>query len=241
MNILFVTNRPADPTLLTMFERESWNVYTEYDLEDALMHSKSIDYSLILVDYLPLQEATRFVRQVRENKIEIPIVVNGVQLASSRAALYQVGASIALVPQVAPGFTELRCAMYAASSAIRATVVLRSGGFVLNRALRHLEFEGSVIHITKKEYAMLEILMMREGNVVTKEAFLNHLYGGIDEPNLKIVDVFLCKLRKKMRACVSFDPIETVWGRGYRLKTEKEYTQEPINVLVPAPTGLVFS
>jgi two-component system, cell cycle response regulator CtrA len=49
--------------------------------------------------------------------------------------------------------------------------------------------------------------------------FLNHLYGGMDEPEVKIIDVFMCKLRKKL-ANVSNGKnyIETVWGRGYVLR-----------------------
>jgi hypothetical protein len=63
---------------------------------------------------------------------------------------------------------------------------------------------------------MLELLSLRKGTTMTKEMFLNHLYGGMDEPELKIIDVFTCKLRKKLaNASNGKDYIETVWGRGY--------------------------
>jgi two-component system cell cycle response regulator CtrA len=58
--------------------------------------------------------------------------------------------------------------------------------------------EGRSVHLTGKEYAVLELLTLRKGVVLTKEAFLNHLYGGMDEPEVKIIDVFICKLRKKL-------------------------------------------
>ena len=78
---------------------------------------------------------------------------------------------------------------------------------------------GQSIHLTGKEYGILELLSLRKGTTLTKEMFLNHLYGGMDEPELKIIDVFICKLRKKLSTATGGDSyIETVWGRGYVLR-----------------------
>ena len=75
------------------------------------------------------------------------------------------------------------------------------------------------LHLTAKEYGILELLSLRKGMTLTKEMFLNHLYGGMDEPELKIIDVFICKLRKKLAQATGGDHyIETVWGRGYVLR-----------------------
>jgi two-component system cell cycle response regulator CtrA len=74
------------------------------------------------------------------------------------------------------------------------------------------------VHLTGKEYAILELLVLRKGMVLTKEAFLNHLYGGIDEPEMKIIDVFICKLRKKLAQAGAGNLICTVWGRGYMMR-----------------------
>jgi two-component system cell cycle response regulator CtrA len=75
------------------------------------------------------------------------------------------------------------------------------------------------VHLTGKEYGILELLSLRKGTTLTKEMFLNHLYGGMDEPELKIIDVFVCKLRKKLaQATGGSHYIETVWGRGYVLR-----------------------
>jgi two-component system cell cycle response regulator CtrA len=79
------------------------------------------------------------------------------------------------------------------------------------------------VHLTGKEYQMLELLSLRKGTTLTKEMFLNHLYGGMDEPELKIIDVFICKLRKKLAAAANGEHhIETVWGRGYVLRDPHE-------------------
>ena len=78
--------------------------------------------------------------------------------------------------------------------------------------------DGQAVHLTGKEYAILELLVLRKGMVLTKEAFLNHLYGGMDEPEMKIIDVFICKLRKKLAQAGAGNLIGTVWGRGYMMR-----------------------
>ena len=81
-----------------------------------------------------------------------------------------------------------------------------------------VEVNGARVHLTRKEYQLLELLSLRKGTTLTKEMFLNHLYGGMDEPELKLIDVFICKLRKKLaNASNGKNYIETVWGRGYVL------------------------
>jgi len=96
--------------------------------------------------------------------------------------------------------------------------LLRVGTLELNLDSREVHVGGNEVHLTGKEYAILELLVLRKGMVLTKEAFLNHLYGGIDEPEMKIIDVFICKLRKKLAAAGGGNLIGTVWGRGYMMR-----------------------
>ena len=89
----------------------------------------------------------------------------------------------------------------------------------VNLDTKQVEVEGKPIHLTGKEYGIIELLSLRKGTTLTKEMFLNHLYGGMDEPELKIIDVFVCKLRKKIGIATGGENyIETVWGRGYVLR-----------------------
>ncbi|MCA9361476.1 winged helix-turn-helix transcriptional regulator, partial [Candidatus Kaiserbacteria bacterium] len=82
-----------------------------------------------------------------------------------------------------------------------------------------VEVDGKPVHLTGKEYQVLELLSLRKGTMLTKEMFLNHLYGGMDEPGLGIIDVFICRLRKKLsEATKGENYIETVWGRGFVLR-----------------------
>jgi two-component system cell cycle response regulator CtrA len=97
----------------------------------------------------------------------------------------------------------------------------------VNLDTKTVEIDGLRVHLTGKEYAMLELLALRKGTTLTKEMFLNHLYGGMDEPELKIIDVFICKLRKKLsNAANGQNYIETVWGRGYVLREAEERAVE---------------
>jgi two-component system, cell cycle response regulator CtrA len=101
--------------------------------------------------------------------------------------------------------------------------VIRVGKIAVNLDGKTADVDGARVHLTGKEYGILELLALRQGSTITKEMFLNHLYGGFDEPELKIIDVFICKLRKKLAlACGSENYIETVWGRGYMLRAPGE-------------------
>jgi two-component system cell cycle response regulator CtrA len=101
--------------------------------------------------------------------------------------------------------------------------VIQTGDLAVNLDAKIVEVNGARVHLTGKEYQMLELLSLRKGSTLTKEMFLNHLYGGMDEPEMKIIDVFICKLRKKLaHASDGKDYIETVWGRGYVLREPTE-------------------
>jgi two-component system, cell cycle response regulator CtrA len=90
---------------------------------------------------------------------------------------------------------------------------------VVNLDTEMVEVNQARVHVTSKEYQMLELLSLRKGSTLTKEMFLNHMYGGMDEPEQKIIDVFICKLRRKIaNVANSKNYIETVWGRDYVLR-----------------------
>ena len=97
--------------------------------------------------------------------------------------------------------------------------VIATGELRVNLDTKTVEANGQRVDLTSYEYQMLELLSLRKGTTLTKEMFLNYLYGGIDEPEIKIIDVFICKLRKKLQAATGGQHyIDTVWGRGYVLR-----------------------
>src|SRR5438445_590741 len=115
---------------------------------------------------------------------------------------------------------------------------IRTGKLVVNLDTRVVSVDDQPVHLTGKEYGILELLSLRKGTTLTKEMFLNHLYGGMDEPELKIIDVFVCKLRKKLaQATGGKHYIETVWGRGYVLRDPIEAPPPVISASVPGNPG----
>jgi two-component system, cell cycle response regulator CtrA len=105
------------------------------------------------------------------------------------------------------------------SSAPNCPSTIRTGDLVVDLNTRVVAVNEKPVHLTGKEYGILELLSLRKGTTSTKEMFLNHLYGGMDEPELKIIDVFVCKLRKKLAQATGGNHyIETIWGRGYVLR-----------------------
>ena len=101
----------------------------------------------------------------------------------------------------------------------RSESAIRTGRLVVNLNTRVVSVDDQPVHLTGKEYGILELLSLRKGTTLTREMFLNHLYGGMDEPEIKIIDVFICKLRKKLAQATDGNHyIETVWGRGYVLR-----------------------
>jgi two-component system cell cycle response regulator CtrA len=101
--------------------------------------------------------------------------------------------------------------------------VINIGDLCVDLDTKTVEVQHARVHLTGKEYQMLELLSLRKGTTLTKQVFLNHLSGGMDEPDPKIIDVFICKLRKKLaNASQGKNYIETVWGRGYVLREPHE-------------------
>jgi two-component system cell cycle response regulator CtrA len=96
---------------------------------------------------------------------------------------------------------------------------IRTGDLAVNLENRLVTVDGVTVRLSSKEYEILELLSLRKGTILTKEMFLNHLYAEMPEPEVKIIDVFVCKLRKKLaQASGGRHYIETIWGRGYILR-----------------------
>jgi two-component system cell cycle response regulator CtrA len=109
---------------------------------------------------------------------------------------------------------------------------LRIGSVEINMNAKKIYAKGHPVSLTKKEYQIAEILALRKGNVLSKEAILDHLYGGLDEPNPKIIDVFVCKIRKKLQMMGVDDFIETNWGRGYMVIDQRFDGTADVNMAV---------
>jgi two-component system, cell cycle response regulator CtrA len=194
--------------------------------QEGLEVGKLYDYDLIILDLiLPDIDGYEVLLRLRSAKIKIPVLIlSGLSGADQKIKGLGFGADDYLTKPFNRGELIARIQAIVRRSKGHSESVLRFDKVTVNLDTRIVEVDSTPVHLTSKEYAILELLAMRRGTVLTKEMFLNHLYGGIDEPELKIIDVFVCKLRKKLSdASNGTNYIETVWGRGYMLK---EYPME---------------
>ena len=186
---------------------------------------KIYDYDLILLDLnLPDMSGIDVLRTLRVGKINTPVMIlSGTSEIDMKVKTFSGGADDYMTKPFHKDELVARIHAVVRRSKGHAQSVIRTGDITVNLDAKTVEVNGSRVHLTGKEYQMLELLSLRKGTTLTKEMFLNHLYGGMDEPELKIIDVFICKLRKKLAAAThGKHHIETVWGRGYVLRDPQE-------------------
>ena len=189
--------------------------------EDGLEIGKLYDYDIILLDLmLPDIDGYEVLRRLRAARVNTPILIlSGLNEMDSKLKGLGFGADDYLTKPFDRRELIARIQAIVRRSKGQSESVIKTGRLAVNLDTRTVEIAGQPLHLTGKEYAILELLALRKGTTLTKEMFLNHLYGGMDEPELKIIDVFICKLRKKLAAATDGENyIETVWGRGYVLR-----------------------
>ena len=189
---------------------------------EVLEMVRRYDYDLILLDLiLPDVDGYEVVRNLRAARIGTPVIVLSVTCtAQAKIKAFAVGADDFISKPFDHGELVARMQAILRRSKGYSEPTLRVGPLQLNLDSRQVCVDGQPVQLTGKEYAMLELLVLRKGIVLSKDAFLSHLYGGMDEPEMKIIDVFICKLRKKLLAVGAGHLISTVWGRGYMLRDE---------------------
>ena len=189
--------------------------------EEGVEIGRIYDYDLILLDLmLPDIDGYEVLLRLRSAKVKTPILIlSGLSSVDQKIKGLGFGADDYLTKPFNRGELVARIQAIVRRSKGHSESVVRFDKVSINLDTRSVDVDGTQVHLTNKEYAILELLAMRKGTVLTKEMFLNHLYSSMDEPEIKIIDVFVCKLRKKLaKASNGTNYIETVWGRGYMLK-----------------------
>jgi two-component system, cell cycle response regulator CtrA len=222
VRVLLVEDDPTtSKSIEMMLQNANLNVYATDLGEEGIDLAKLYDYDLILLDLnLPDMNGHEVLRQLRVAKVETPILIlSGADDTESKLKGFGFGADDYMTKPFNRQELIARIHAIVRRSKGHAQSVITTGKFTVNLDTKTVAVDDKPVHLTGKEYQMLELLSLRKGTTLTKEMFLNHLYGGMDEPELKIIDVFICKLRKKLSEATGGENyIETVWGRGYVLR-----------------------
>jgi two-component system cell cycle response regulator CtrA len=222
MRILLVEDDSATAqSIELMLKSENFNVSVTDLGEEGIDLGKIYDYDIILLDLnLPDMSGYQVVRSLRLAKIKTPIlIISGLAGTEDKVKGLGLGADDYLTKPFHKDEVVARIHAILRRSKGHAQSVVTIGDLLVNMDERTAAVGGARVRLTAKEYQMLELLALRKGATLTKEMFLNHLYGGMDEPELKIIDVFICKLRKKLaNTSNGHNYIETIWGRGYTLR-----------------------
>ncbi|HXM84883.1 MAG TPA: response regulator transcription factor [Stellaceae bacterium] len=240
MRVLLIEDDSATAASIEMMLKGEGFICDTTDLgEDGLEIGKLYDYDIIVLDLmLPDIDGYEVLRRLRAARVRTPILIlSGMAELDNKIKGLGFGADDFLAKPFDRRELIARIQAIVRRAKGHSESVIRTGKLTVNLDSRTVEAEGSPLHLTGKEYGILELLSLRKGTTLTKEMFLNHLYGGMDEPELKIIDVFVCKLRKKLAVATHGDNyIETVWGRGYVLRDPPggEIAAEPAKVPVAA-------
>ncbi|MEM7546145.1 MAG: response regulator transcription factor [Pseudomonadota bacterium] len=232
MRVLMIEDDPSTSrSIELMLAKANLNVYATDLGEEGIDLAKLYDYDLILLDInLPDMTGYDVLKALRVAKIDTPILIlSGLSETDSKLKGFGFGADDYMTKPFNRDELIARIHAIVRRSKGHAQSVIATGKVAVNLDAKTVEVGGAPVHLTGKEYQMLELLSLRKGTTLTKEMFLNHLYGGMDEPELKIIDVFICKLRKKLAAATGGENyIDTVWGRGYVLR-------DPVSMSAASP------
>ncbi len=221
MRVLMIEDDALSNRALVQALRDNGAVVDRLDSgEESLEMLRHYDYDIVMVELmLADMEGYEVVRRMRAARVDTPVLMlSALVRPQARVKAFAIGADDFITKPYDIAECVARMQAVVRRSKGFSQAVLQVGDVELNLDSRSVTVSGRAVHLTGKEYAILELLVMRKGMVLTKEVFLNHLYGGMDEPEVKIIDVFICKLRKKLSEAGARHVIGTVWGRGYTVR-----------------------
>lgn len=226
MRVLLVEDDYAVSQSIEMMLKKEGMVVDATDLgEDGLDIAKLYDYDIIILDLmLPDMNGYEVLKNLRNSKVNTPVLIlSGLSEPDKKVKGLGYGADDYLTKPFDKAELLARIQAVVRRSKGHSNSIIKTGDVEIDLDTQTVTVKGKTLHLTGKEYGIMELLSLRKGATLNKDQFLNHLYGGIDEPELKIIDVFICKLRKKLeKASGGKNYIETVWGRGYVLRDPDE-------------------
>jgi two-component system, cell cycle response regulator CtrA len=219
--LLIEDDASAAESINLMLKSKNFNVNATDLGKEGIDLGKLYDHDIILLDLnLPDMSGFEVLRSLRVSRVKTPILIlSGLVGMEDKVKGLRIGADDYLTKPFHRDELIARIHAVVRRSKSHAFSVIQTGELVVNLDSKTVEVNGARVHLTGKEYQTLELLSLRKGTALTKETLLNHLYGGLDKPELKIIDVFICKLRKKLAdASDGKNFVHTIWGSGYVLR-----------------------
>jgi len=227
--LLIEDDRSTARSVQLLLTAEKFNVEIATLGEDGLDLAQTYDYDVILLD-LGLEDISGMdvLRTLRRAGSKTPVVMlTGSADVAVKVRAFSGGCDDFVVKPFHKDELVARLRAVIRRGCGHADSVITIGDISLNLDSRTVSVNGQRVHLTGKEYQTLELLALRRGKTLHKDVFLTSLYGGMDEPGGKIIDVFICKLRQKLAAFTDRQHIETVWGGGYVMRDPEEMPVRP--------------
>src|SRR3989344_4956876 len=196
MRLLLIEGDDAtSKSVQSMLKSEGFTVSTTDSGDGGIALAKEYHYDLVLLDLtLPDMSGFEVLKTLRECNVKTPVLIlAGLAGIEDKVKGLGIGADDYMTKPLHKDELVARIHAIVRRSKGHAQSVVQTGDLVVNLDTKSVEVGGARVHLTGKEYQMLELLSLRKGTTLTKDMFLNHLYGGMDEPELKIIDVFICK------------------------------------------------
>jgi two-component system cell cycle response regulator CtrA len=237
MRVLLVEDDPTAAHGVTLILKSTGAVVEHVETgEEAIELTRHYEYDIVLLDViLPDVRGYEVVRRMRTSRNDTPVLIlSGLSRPQAKVKGLGLGADDFITKPF--NASELLARVQAITRRRKgfSQPTLRLGGIELNLDTREVAVNGQAVHLTSKEYSILELLVLRKGKLLSKEAFLNHLYSGVDGPERQIIDLYVCRLRKKLSEAGAANLIGTVWGHGYMIRERQANTIDPQE---PAPAS----
>jgi two-component system cell cycle response regulator CtrA len=226
MRALFVTNEKDFSNEILKEVRKQGFIVDQIDNDaDDLRLISHFKYDIIILDTDSGEDYHATIKKIRYASVDTPLVVlSPIARTQAKIKAFDYGADDFLVKPFDKSELIARIKAIIRRSNGFSHRTITCGDISIDTTNKTVFVNGTEVHLTNKEYSILELLIMKRDTLITKETFLNHLYGGLDEPEVKIIDVFICKLRKKLASLGARQSIITVWGKGYMMKSEPAQT-----------------
>lgn len=230
MRVLLVEDdQYMSQALILTLTKQNYAVDVVTDGEMGWEFINSYPYDLIVLDVvLPKLDGISLCQRLRQSKRGTPVLLlTGQGASSDKVSGLDAGADDYLVKPFDIEELLARVRVLLRRSATPPIIELSWGRLCLNPGSCEVSYAGQPLHLTPKEFRLLELFLRHPGRVFSREDILAHLWSSADAPSEATVSTHLTGLRNKLRAVGSSeDVVETIYGIGYRLKILEEAVKQ---------------